>query len=106
MYRGMCTDVWDGSPKLEGGAGNHGEGAEEGSFDLGRVWIEDVKDAYGGLLATFEDVSGKRGCLPLQTCSLTTSPYTTVHTRCTSRREGRLEDIDNVDRPPRSDFAT
>lgn len=57
MYRGMCTDIWDGSLSLDGGAGNHGEEQVEGSFEMGRVGIEDFKQAWGGLLRDFEEVS-------------------------------------------------
>lgn len=87
MYRGMCTDVWDGSQSLEGGAGNHGEDAEQGSFELGRVQIEDAKEAYGGLLATFEDVSGGPPRAPSPCDAVLTALVNSalVH-RCTLRK--------------------
>ena len=89
MYRGMCTDMWDGYPRLDGGAGSRGEGAEPGGFELGRVRIEDAKEAYGGLLAGFEDVSGASCNLGISLARSWLISACLSDCRCTLRKAAR-----------------
>lgn len=51
--RGICADLWD----AKGEAGEGGDDVEEGAYNTGRVDLVPWKEAFGGMLKDFEDVS-------------------------------------------------